>query len=444
MFNFQSFAGAILESIDIHEFVSKSSGWAFLNSKIGKVVIHDIAAWCNIDFPGISSNPLNNADHLYLDDVEITDLAIPDMVTKIKSNTFSLCEMLTSVTIPSSVMEIGYDAFRKCSGLTRVNIQDLGAWCNIDFENEYANPLRDAKRLYLDDVEIIDLVIPNTVTKINPYAFCNGGNITSAYIPNSVTSIGAFSFQNCENLTNVTIPNSVVSIGENAFYGCGLNSIVIPESVISIGSGAFDDCPNLTEIVYFGQNDNNTTAELPSNSNATIYCYKDICSNSTNFEDLVAPVDEEAAETMWKGAALSRSSEAMLIRENPGLYGGHSVTEVTVVDGDGTAVSKGDDGCYRVTTNTASVSYLFDGYPVSYEIKADDRVSTGVDSVSDDGGVSVAVEDGAVVVNGSADQVVVYSASGVCVYRGKGSRIGGLAKGIYIVRVGDRPFKVAI
>ena len=66
---------------------------------------------------------------------------------------------------------------------------------------------------------------------------------TSIIIPNSVTSIDNYAFGGCEYLTNINIPNSVTTIGYEAFSGCtGLKSINIPESVTKIGYAAFRGC----------------------------------------------------------------------------------------------------------------------------------------------------------------------------------------------------------
>ena len=39
-------------------------------------------------------------------------------------------------------------------------------------------------------------------------------------IPNSVTSIDSYAFNNCTTLTSIVIPNSVISIGSSAFHNC--------------------------------------------------------------------------------------------------------------------------------------------------------------------------------------------------------------------------------
>lgn len=80
-----------------------------------KVHISDLSAWCKINFEGgVFSNPLSYARHLYLNDEEITNLIIPDGVTKISDYAFSGCSGLTEVTIPNSVTSIGSVAFYIC------------------------------------------------------------------------------------------------------------------------------------------------------------------------------------------------------------------------------------------------------------------------------------------------------------------------------------------
>lgn len=74
-------------------------------------------------------------------------------------------------------------------------------------------------------------------------------DIKKIVIPNSVTSIDDWAFYLCSNLTNMTMPNSVTNIGKHAFYGCnGLTSVTIPDGVTSIEFEAFYDCNRLTNV----------------------------------------------------------------------------------------------------------------------------------------------------------------------------------------------------
>ncbi|MDE7338355.1 MAG: leucine-rich repeat protein, partial [Bacteroidales bacterium] len=134
---------------------------------------------------------------------ECTGLAtvtIPESVTTIGEEAFGYCSGLTSVTIPHSVTSIGSKAFYSCSGLTVYYTGNIAQWCGIEFGQTISN---NAWSLYIDNVKVTDLLIPD-----------------------GMSSIGNRAFERCSGLTSVTIPNSVTSIGHSAFWGCsGLTSV---------------------------------------------------------------------------------------------------------------------------------------------------------------------------------------------------------------------------
>ena len=64
-------------------------------------------------------------------------------------------------------------------------------------------------------------------------------SLASIRIPDNVTSIGKYAFCDCASLKNVTIPDSVTTIGGNVFSGCGLLKEILLRGVQSIPSFAF-------------------------------------------------------------------------------------------------------------------------------------------------------------------------------------------------------------
>ena len=127
---------------------------------------------------------------------------------------------MTSVTIGNGIVSIGTSAFGSCYNLKSVHIEDIAAWCKIEFESVECNPLSEAKTLYLNGQEVTDLVIPNSVNSIGDYAFHGCESLTSVTFGDNVTSIGYDAFTYCSNLISVTIPRSVTTINTWAFTNC--------------------------------------------------------------------------------------------------------------------------------------------------------------------------------------------------------------------------------
>ncbi|MBD5174894.1 MAG: leucine-rich repeat domain-containing protein [Bacteroidales bacterium] len=170
-------------------------------------------------------------------------------VVAIYERAFYNCDDLTSVTIPNSVKSVGKSAFEYCNGLKKAEFASIEALCNIQFDNEFSNPLGYAHRLYIDGKEVIKIEIPESVSAIGNSTFQGCSELISVTIPASVTSIGDYAFYYCTGLSSAIIPNSVTAVGDWAYTGCtGLTSVAIPESVTDIGDYAFHGCSSITAL----------------------------------------------------------------------------------------------------------------------------------------------------------------------------------------------------
>ena len=129
-------------------------------------------------------------NYVFINCSNLTTVRLGSGITSIGDRAFESCSALTAITIPDSVTSIGANAFYNCAALDKVTIPDLAAWLSISFQGAYANPVTAARNLYVGDELLTELVIPDTVTEINPYAFYGCASINSVYLPRSVTSIG--------------------------------------------------------------------------------------------------------------------------------------------------------------------------------------------------------------------------------------------------------------
>ena len=95
-------------------------------------------------------------------------------------------------------------------------------------------------------LNLIEVIIPNSVKEIGQLAFYYTKLLTSIIIPNSVTTIGLGAFAK-SSLNSINLP-SVTYIGESAFFNCtGLKSVNLP-LVTTIGDYAFHCCSALVTI----------------------------------------------------------------------------------------------------------------------------------------------------------------------------------------------------
>ena len=133
---------------------------------------------------------------LFNDCESLASIVIPDSVTTIESRAFEDCEKLESVSIGSGVRYIGSEAFSVFgqASLSRVYIHSISSWCEIEFEDEYANPCNQGYvSLYIGQNQLTTINLPGDLVSIKPYSFY-GVRFEKIYLPATIQKIGASAF----------------------------------------------------------------------------------------------------------------------------------------------------------------------------------------------------------------------------------------------------------
>ena len=215
----------------------------------------------NIDF---GENVTTLGDYAFSGCNDLQKIEVPCSVTSIGAYAFSECSRLEKIEIPCGVTSIGARAFSACTKLKEIRFPDtLTTIGESAFENSAIKKVYFGDNMEsLDDKVFTDcttletievspdnqfyssdtqgclydkekteliyvpyaisgaLVIPDTVTAIDNYAFSARECIQSVHIGNGVESVGDYAFWNCANLAYVKFGTNVCEIGMNAFSDC--------------------------------------------------------------------------------------------------------------------------------------------------------------------------------------------------------------------------------
>lgn len=186
------------------------------------------------------------------------DVVIPSRINGEEVHTigaycFSENVALLSVTIPSTVTSIGDYAFSDCVHLQSVTMAD-------------------------------------SVTGIGECAFGFCYALESLYLSQSLTSIGQWAFSSCNALTSVVIPKSLAVIGESIFIYCeSLESVTFPVSVTAVEPYAFFDCPVLDKVYYEGTEEDRAKISGLNTDNQELVLSTWVYESEMPFVEVVVP-----------------------------------------------------------------------------------------------------------------------------------------------------------
>lgn len=177
---------------------------------------------------------MNMPEQCFYDVPNIESVVISGAVD-VPRDMFGKCAGLKKVTLKNGVQSIGERAFEKCSSLE-----------SVIFENTVLEKISDGA--FWGCSALSSIVLPDSVTEIEKYAFFETG-LRNIQLPEKLTLIGAYAFCNCKNLKQVQLPSQLKELGNGAFSSCeNLAQIQLPAQLNKLGTDAFRNCTSLDKI----------------------------------------------------------------------------------------------------------------------------------------------------------------------------------------------------
>ena len=175
-------------------------------------------------------------------------------VTVIGSSAFYGFKSLKNIEIPDGITSIENYAFCQCWSITSLSVP------------ESVTSIGTGAFRFCGDLKEIKL--PSNLTVLSDSLFGADANLEyitfgdaektdTVIIPETVQKMGNYVFMNCEKIKNIKLPSNLKSIGKTCFQGCiSLTGLFIPQSVESIGGGIFGDCDALQSVEIEDENNN--------------------------------------------------------------------------------------------------------------------------------------------------------------------------------------------
>lgn len=166
--------------------------------------------------------------------------------TFIGANAFQSCAEITSLDI-AKVKYLGSGCFRNCSGLSKVTVpvsarigQKLPATTPSDYKLTGSANETSGDFAFADCYNLTEATIESGITTVPNHMFAYCGELKTVRVPATVTSIGGGAFRQCFSLSSIDMPE-VNTIGEEAFWGCFnlKGDLVLSNKVKKLGNQAF-------------------------------------------------------------------------------------------------------------------------------------------------------------------------------------------------------------
>jgi len=205
----------------------------------------------------MTSNITKIGDRAFMGCTSLKAVKAIKSVTSFGESIFEGCTSLVEIAIPDTVVDIPARAFYGCTSLLDVeyhkNLKSVAIDALTDTAWEKSQPdgaLAFGRVCYGYKGNITNLVIPEGVSIVEPYAFLGCEQIKTVEFGPDVEEIGLYAFQNCVNLEKMICSSAVSIIKAGAFKGCSsLKEADFSECTIStIGYESFSGCTSLSSV----------------------------------------------------------------------------------------------------------------------------------------------------------------------------------------------------
>ena len=189
----------------------------------------------------------------------LTEIALPNTITKIGFGAFCDCKNLSKVTLSSSLTTLSGGAFANCEKLKNITIPkgvttvndgyytgcfEGSALESIVFEEGIENI---PANICIDAAYLKTITIPEKADILDGYAIGDdafkGTALTEVKLPESITKLGYAAFADCKSLSKVTLSSNLLTLSGSCFENCEkLKEITIPKSVKEVNDGYYNGC----------------------------------------------------------------------------------------------------------------------------------------------------------------------------------------------------------
>lgn len=211
-------------------------------------------------------------------------IKIPDGITEIQDSVFEGCTYLTDVKFgkDSKLVKINDWAFRRCQYLTSTefikdlpSLKEIGAYAfsecyYLSWSDKYDDegnwiaytPDQDDFGVYIVGGGLKTVILPESLEKIDAYAFANDYGLETISMGNKVNTISEYAFANQADTAHknigiarlVEILNSKTPFDDQQLlaYAARLSKVTLSNSLVEIGEAAFKTNAKLKTVTYNG------------------------------------------------------------------------------------------------------------------------------------------------------------------------------------------------